>query len=199
VPVHERAYKRFDARPPQTRRPAALSIPFYCMRYARKLKFFWVFVVLGWAPAAVYSVIIYSAREGEEIDNMTLDDLANLPGPAYSLFVANAAMRFIQISVLATTFLTALTGGPALAEDLRRHALELYFSKPISAASYLLGKWIFVVHALCLGLLYPLLVVFANRSSSARSSTPCRSSMPRSEAGSSPPSCSRRGSRQPRS
>jgi ABC-type transport system involved in multi-copper enzyme maturation permease subunit len=55
--------------------------------------------------------------------------------------MAVPAFEYLGVQLFFSTFFTAIAGGPVVAEDLRRHALELYFSKPVRPIDYAAGKW----------------------------------------------------------
>jgi ABC-type transport system involved in multi-copper enzyme maturation permease subunit len=149
---------------------AFVSIARYASKYVRKTKLFWAFVLGSWIPALVWAFVIYSAEEATRADvsltnfpvNRLLDfeRLAALPVADYRAFAANYAMMFLQIQLFALTFVAALAGGGAIAEDTRRHAFELYFSRPITPVTYVAGKWFHVFTRLLLVLLYPMMFVF---------------------------------------
>jgi ABC-type transport system involved in multi-copper enzyme maturation permease subunit len=159
VPIHDRAYLRMDDRGARSARPAFLSIAHYCVKYVRKSKLYWAFVIAAWVPALVMTVGIYSLAEAGGLGPLQTSAMALWSPEEYKSFFGERGMFFLQIQAFALTFVAALSGGPAIAEDTRRHAFELYFSRPISAWSYVAGKWFFVFTRLLLVLLYPTLFV----------------------------------------
>jgi ABC-type transport system involved in multi-copper enzyme maturation permease subunit len=160
MPIHDRAYLRMDDRGVRSRTPTFLAIARYGTRYVRKTRLFWFFVAGSWIPAFVWSVAIYSAEETGRIQMTAIDQVGALAPAEYRKFAADYAMIFLQIQAIAVTFVAALTGGGAIAEDSRRHAFELYFSRPITRMTYVAGKWFHVFSRLLVVLLYPMLFVF---------------------------------------
>jgi hypothetical protein len=140
--------------------PAFLPIARYGSRYVRKTRLYWVFAIAAWIPTLVWVAAIYAAEESGNLEGVELDALRAMAPPVYRAYVAEHAMIFLQIQGIAVTFVAALTGGGSIAEDARRHAFELYFSRPMSGASYVAGKWAFVFYRLLWVLLFPLLAVF---------------------------------------
>lgn len=159
MPIHDRAYLRMDDRGVRTSRPAFLSVAHYGIKYLKKTKLYWVFVIAAMAQALVMTIMIYSIGEGQSVGLLSREMFERFTPEEYRRFFADRAIWFLQIQAYALTFVAALAGGPAIAEDTRRHAFELYFSRPISAASYLLGKWFAVFSRLTVVLLYPTLWV----------------------------------------
>jgi ABC-type transport system involved in multi-copper enzyme maturation permease subunit len=160
VPIHDRAYLRMEDRAVRSSRPAFLAVSHYAIKYLRKTKLYWFFVILAMLPALIMTFLIYALAEGETFGpNLSLATFERFSPEEYRTLFADRAMAFLQIQAFALTFVAALAGGAAIAEDTRRHAFELYFSRPISAASYLAGKWFFVFTRLLIVLLAPTLFV----------------------------------------
>lgn len=161
MPIHDRTYARMPDRGVTSSRPRFLAIARYGSKYVRRTKMFWFFVVASWVPAFVWIVVIYGSEESGEFVLNELKMLSGFSAADYRKFVADYAMQFLQLQAYAVTLLAALTGGGAIAEDARRHALELYATRPITGLTYLAGKWFGVFSRLLLVLLYPILAVFA--------------------------------------
>jgi ABC-type transport system involved in multi-copper enzyme maturation permease subunit len=160
VPIHDRAYLRMEDRGARSSRPAFLAIASYATKYLRKTKLYWAFLAGSWVPALVVMIMIYTLAERGDIGPFfNLEVLKALPDADYRQLMAERALWFLQIQAYWLTFLAAVAGGPAIAEDTRRHAFELYFSRPITAWSYFAGKWFFVFTRLLQVLLYPTLCV----------------------------------------
>jgi ABC-type transport system involved in multi-copper enzyme maturation permease subunit len=159
VPIHDRAYLRMDDRGVRTSRPAFLAVAHYGIKYLRKTKLYWLFITFGMVQALVLTILIYTIAEGGNLGFLSLEMFERFTPEQYTRFFADRSMVFLQIQAYALTFVAALSGGPAIAEDTRRHAFELYFSRPISAWSYIFGKWFFVFTRLLVVLLYPTLFV----------------------------------------
>jgi hypothetical protein len=143
VPVHERLYRRLGAEERPGRRAAwrpiaDFALPSVKRGWVYKLMLFGSFLPLVGATFALYflgQTGAWSAYEG----------LA--PEIARERF-APLAGAFFGVQLFFMTFFAAVAGGPLIAEDLRRHALELYFSKPVRPVDYALGKWVALLVAL---------------------------------------------------
>jgi ABC-type transport system involved in multi-copper enzyme maturation permease subunit len=159
MPIHDRAYLRMPDRDASGRAPRFLAISRYGARYQRRTRLFWFCVVGCWIPALVWIAAIYSAEETGRLEAIPLERISAMAPNEYRRLTADYAIVLLQVQGFFATFMAALAGGGAIAEDSRRHAFELYFSRPISWRTYLAGKWAFVFSRLLLALLYPLLAV----------------------------------------
>lgn len=159
MPVFDRVYARLTDRGAPSRVPRFFAVGRYAAKIVRRTKLFWFFVAASWIPAFIWIVAIYGAEETGRLQLMAFEILKSLSDAEYRRFAADYAMLFLQFQAFGVTFVAALAGGGAIAEDARRHALELYGSRPITGATYVAGKWFSVFTRLLLVLLYPTLAV----------------------------------------
>lgn len=115
----------------------------YGLEEAFKVKWFLPFFVLCFIPPLIIMCIIYLRYNLHVIDTLQIP-IERLVSIDTVFFI-----RWLQIPQLSIVLLMVMIVGPAvLSPDMRNNALPLYFSRPISKAHYLLGKF-FVLLALC--------------------------------------------------
>jgi hypothetical protein len=156
VPVHERIYRRFEERPKRSKRPGALVVADYASKYARKSKLYWVVLIVGWFPVVILSFIAYSITRPSDMQAMAMQAAADP-----RRFFDPILLQFAEAQLWFGIFLAATTAAPIIAEDLRRHALELYFSKPLSGFQYVVGKLLAVTQAQVRILVFPYVALCA--------------------------------------
>ena len=163
MPVHERLYRRLEVRPPERTVFGALPLAAYGYRYARG-KMFWIIRVLSFIPAIGIGFLCYQLGSNPALQR-------NLPmfgGPTEALTpeawrtnLGPYIVVFLGQQIWFANFMAAVVGAGAVAEDLRCHALELYFSKPINGLGYATGRFLQVWRAVAIVEAAPVLVVIA--------------------------------------
>ncbi|HYC79315.1 MAG TPA: ABC transporter permease subunit [Planctomycetota bacterium] len=118
----------------------------YAHRQTRRGKLYWGMVIVSWIPALGWIIALYTMSQGTELIPAGLQD-AEHRDRVRALFLGPAD-TFFGHQLLLATFLAALTACPLISEDLRRHALALYFSRPTTAFHYVLGKWLAVMSSM---------------------------------------------------
>jgi ABC-type transport system involved in multi-copper enzyme maturation permease subunit len=107
------------------------------------------------------------ARLGQQLDYvawfLSMDrvptvDVGRLILPAWTLAFA----RLFQVELLLVVITAAKFGSDLISGDLRTNALPIYFSKPVTTWTYLLGKWLVAVAFMSSVVLLPNLVAYAS-------------------------------------
>jgi hypothetical protein len=148
VPIHERTYRRIEGEKSFRGRIPWIAVSDYALVAIRRG---WLFKAARFAtflPAVGATFGLYVAAQGAA---------QTVPPPPEEarLAIEGVAFAYFGVQLSFSTFFAALAGGPVIAEDLRRHALELYFSKPLSGFHYLLGKWFAVFRELSFATVLP--------------------------------------------
>src|SRR5438046_10298945 len=83
-------------------------------------------LLLAWLPFMVRAVQIYAA--------------ANLPQAAFLAPTPETFRQFLDQQQTFVFFVTVYVGAGLIANDRRANALQIYLSKPLTRAGYVLGK-----------------------------------------------------------
>jgi len=126
VPIHDQGYRRYGG----TRSPrgqAWIVIAKAGLRTFLSKKAFLGLLLISWAPFFVRAVQVYAA--------------ANFPQARQLLEVkAETFRQFLDQQNIWVFFITVYVGAGLIANDRRANALQLYLSKPLTRAEYVLGK-----------------------------------------------------------
>lgn len=136
------------------RRPAFLIIAAAEVRRAVDHTWTRFALMLAFAFSIVYLGGLWTLKQSRGDSIHTLDNfLYFLTGD--SLVLQGLIPRLLPL------LLAAAAAGPALLEDMRRGALELYFSRAVTRADYLLGKCLAVLGLVFVAIAGPSLVYWA--------------------------------------
>jgi len=83
-------------------------------------------LLLAWLPFFARALQIYAA--------------ANLPQAAFLALTPETFRQFLQQQQIFAFFITVYVGSGLIANDRRANALQIYLSKPLTRAEYVLGK-----------------------------------------------------------
>lgn len=152
MPVHDLVYRRLTAAERPGRRATWRPIADFALIGARRGWVYRLLKLAAYVPlvGAVFA-LYFLGQTGTWASLEGVD-----PARVREQFAPWAA-RFFGVQFFFMTFFAAVAGGPLVAEDLRRHALELYFSKPVRPVDYAFGKWAAVFLALATVMVVPLL------------------------------------------
>jgi ABC-2 type transport system permease protein len=100
------------------------------------------------------ALYIYVSHQAELLAGMAgpLRDLAGIGGPFFIVFM--------RVQAILAVLVAALAGTGLIAPDLADNALQLYFSRPLSRAAYILGRLLALSGLLSLVTWVPGLVLF---------------------------------------
>jgi ABC-type transport system involved in multi-copper enzyme maturation permease subunit len=133
--VREKGYNHWDGRLEERRLPwwpitrTGVQLAF------RKKRFKFVFAV-AFAPAFVFLVGLYISERLEDFKGFIQgsDRLLNIGPQYFNAYFTNDFLLFWIVLVL------AFGAAGLIADDLKHNSLQLYFSRPLGKADYLLGK-----------------------------------------------------------
>jgi ABC-type transport system involved in multi-copper enzyme maturation permease subunit len=145
VPIHDQGYRRYGGTRSAVGR-AWLVIAGAGIRTVIAKRAFVGLMLIAWGPFVVRAVQIYASASFQQ---------AAFLAPKGETF-----RQFLEFQGLFVFFVTIWVGAGLIANDRRANALQLYLSKPLSAAEYVAGKMailfvflIFVTWAPAMGLL----------------------------------------------
>jgi ABC-2 type transport system permease protein len=145
VPIHDQGYRRYGGTRSAVGR-AWLVIATAGIRTLMAKRAFLGLMLMAWGPFVFWAVQIYAS--------------ANFQQAAFLAPKGETFRQFLEVQDLFVFFVTIWVGAGLIANDRRANALQLYLSKPLSAAEYVAGKMailfvflIFVTWAPAMGLL----------------------------------------------
>jgi ABC-2 type transport system permease protein len=125
MPIHDQSYRRYGGA--RSRPGSGWSvITLAGIRTMLGRRRFLVLLLVAWLPCLVRGVQIYLA--------------ANFPQASILELSAETYREFLEQQGLFLFFITIYVGAGLIASDRRAHALQLYLSKPLSRAEYVIGK-----------------------------------------------------------
>jgi ABC-2 type transport system permease protein len=149
MPIYDLSYRHWEGpRTPSTFRWLPIATAGLMHHLKKRLFLFWLFI--SWSPALVLGVLIYLR---------VMVDVPNLPDADAAFF-----HRYFSLVQYFLYLLTAVfVGAGLIANDRRTNALQIYLSKPIRAADYLMGKGATVAGAVGLVTLAPAMTLYLFR------------------------------------
>jgi ABC-type transport system involved in multi-copper enzyme maturation permease subunit len=125
VPIHDQSYRRYGGdKMPHGR--TWLVIAAAGIRTFFSKRAFLGLLLFAWMPFFVRAVQIYAA--------------ANLPQADFLALTPETFRDFLDQQQVPAFFITVYVGSGLIANDRRANALQIYLSKPLTRAEYVLGK-----------------------------------------------------------
>jgi ABC-2 type transport system permease protein len=125
MPIHDQGYRRYGgARMPRGRAWAVITTAGLRTFFGKRP--FLALLLLAWLPFVVRTVQIYAA--------------ANFPQMAFITPTGETFRQFLGQQDPFVFFITVYVGAGLIANDRRVNALQIYLSKPLTRAEYVLGK-----------------------------------------------------------
>ena len=125
MPIHDQGYRRYaGTRLPRGRAWAVITKAGLRTFFGRRA--FIGLLVFSWLPFIVRTVQFYAA--------------ANFPQMAVIAPTAETFRQFLDQQSVFVFFVTVYVGAGLIANDHRANALQIYLSKPLTRAEYVLGK-----------------------------------------------------------
>jgi ABC-2 type transport system permease protein len=125
MPIHDQGYRRYaGTRAPRGRAWAVIATGGLRTFFGRRA--FVALLLLSWLPFLVRTVQFYAA--------------ANFPQMAAIAPTVETFRQFLDQQSVFVFFVTVYVGAGLIANDRRANALQIYLSKPLTRAEYILGK-----------------------------------------------------------
>jgi ABC-type transport system involved in multi-copper enzyme maturation permease subunit len=125
MPIHDQGYRRYEGR--RDRHGHAWSVVAAAgLRTFFTRRIFLGLLLLSWLPTIVRAVQFYAA--------------ANLPQVPILAPTAATFRQFLDQQSNFVFFMTVYVGAGLIANDRRANALQIYLSRPMTRADYVLGK-----------------------------------------------------------
>jgi ABC-2 type transport system permease protein len=127
VPIHDQGYRRYGGNKARTGSGWAVIARAGIRTFLSKRAFLGL-LLISWFPFVIRAVQFYAA--------------ANLSIPQASLLKpsADTFRQFLEQQQTFVFFVTVYVGAGLIANDRRANALQIYLSKPLTRAEYILGK-----------------------------------------------------------
>jgi len=146
MPIHERSYRHWEGKR-LGRVHRILAITRSGMTLALGKRFLVVLVLLCITPSIVFGVLIYAAAQLDEfmriaqhlLWGVNLKDILGV-NPTLPEIWRMLFSKFLIVQCLPVALVVACVGPELVSLDLRMRAFQVYFSRPLTRADYVLGK-----------------------------------------------------------
>jgi ABC-2 type transport system permease protein len=125
MPIHDQSYRRYGGRR-ESARSAWTVIAIEGITSLVKRRAFLGLLIFAWIPFIVRAVQIYVS--------------ANFPQASILAMKPETFRQFFDQQDIFVFFVTVYVGAGLIANDRRANALQIYLSKPLTRAEYVLGK-----------------------------------------------------------
>ena len=125
MPIHDQSYRRYGGKR-ESARSAWTVIALAGITSLLKKRIFLALLLFAWIPFIVRAVQIYVA--------------ANFPQASILAMKPETFRQFFDQQGIFVFFVTVYVGAGLIANDRRANALQIYLSKPLTRAEYVLGK-----------------------------------------------------------
>jgi len=125
MPIHDQSYRRYGGKR-ESARSAWSVIALAGITSLVKKRVFLALLLFAWIPFIVRAVQIYVS--------------ANFPQASMLAMKAETFRQFFDQQGIFVFFVTVYVGAGLIANDRRANALQIYLSKPLTRAEYVLGK-----------------------------------------------------------
>ena len=147
MPIHDQGYRRYGGNKARTGAGWMVIARAGIRTYFSKRAFLGLLLV-SWFPFFVRAVQFYAAA------NMTGIPQASMLAPSADTF-----RQFLEQQQTFVFFVTVYVGAGLIANDRRANALQIYLSKPLTRAEYILGKLVILMTFLTLVTWLPAIVL----------------------------------------
>jgi ABC-2 type transport system permease protein len=147
MPIHDQGYRRYGGNKARTGAGWMVIARAGIRTYFSKRAFLGLLLV-SWFPFFVRAVQFYAAA------NMTSIPQASMLAPSADTF-----RQFLEQQQTFVFFVTVYVGAGLIANDRRANALQIYLSKPLTRAEYILGKLVILMTFLTLVTWLPAIVL----------------------------------------
>jgi ABC-2 type transport system permease protein len=125
MPIHDQSYRRYGGKR-ESARSAWSVIALAGITSLVKKRVFLALLLFAWIPFIVRAVQIYVS--------------ANFPQASMLAMKPDTFRQFFDQQGIFVFFVTVYVGAGLIANDRRANALQIYLSKPLTRAEYVLGK-----------------------------------------------------------
>jgi ABC-type transport system involved in multi-copper enzyme maturation permease subunit len=125
MPIHDQSYRRYGGKRESVRSAWSVIAVAGITSFLKKRVFLGL-LLFAWIPFIVRAVQIYVA--------------ANFPQASILAMKAETFRQFFDQQGIFVFFVTIYIGAGLIANDRRANALQIYLSKPLTRAEYILGK-----------------------------------------------------------
>src|SRR5206468_4647279 len=144
MPIHDQGYRRYGgSRAPRGQAWTVITRAGLRTMFAKRACL--GLLLVSWFPFFVRAVQIYAA--------------ANLPQARFLAPTAETFRQFLEQQQVFVFFVTVYVGAGLIANDRRANALQIYLSKPLTRAEYVLGKLAILMTFLALVTWLPAIVL----------------------------------------
>ena len=147
MPIHDQGYRRYGGTKARTG-TGWLVIARAGIRTFASKKAFLGLMLVSWFPFFVRAVQFYAAA-----------NLSNVPQASMLAPSADTFRQFLEQQQTFVFFVTVYVGAGLIANDRRANALQIYLSKPLTRAEYILGKLVILMTFLALVTWLPAIVL----------------------------------------
>jgi ABC-2 type transport system permease protein len=147
MPIHDQGYRRYGGNKARTG-TAWMVIARAGIRTMVSKKAFLGLMLISWFPFFVRAVQFYAAS-----------NLTNIPQASLLAPSADTFRQFLEQQQTFVFFVTVYVGAGLIANDRRANALQIYLSKPLTRAEYVLGKLAILMTFLALVTWLPAIVL----------------------------------------
>jgi ABC-type transport system involved in multi-copper enzyme maturation permease subunit len=144
MPIHDQGYRRYGGEKARTG-TAWMVITRAGIRAMFGKRAFLGLLLIAWFPFLVRAIQIYAA--------------ANLPQAAFLAPTPETFRQFLDQQGTFVFFVTVYVGAGLIANDRRANALQIYLSKPLTRAEYIVGKLAILMSFLALVTWLPAIVL----------------------------------------
>ena len=128
MPIHDQGYRRYGGHKARTGTGWIVIVRAGIRTFITKRAFLGL-LLFAWLPFIVRAVQFYAAA-----------NFGNLPQASLLTPSADTFRQFLQQQQTFVFFVTVYVGAGLIANDRRANALQIYLSKPLTRAEYILGK-----------------------------------------------------------
>jgi len=128
MPIHDQGYRRYGGAKARTGSGWMVIARAGIRTFVSKRAFLGLLLV-SWLPFFVRAVQFYAAA-----------NLTNIPQASLLAPSADTFRQFLEQQQTFVFFVTVYVGAGLIANDRRANALQIYLSKPLTRAEYILGK-----------------------------------------------------------
>lgn len=162
-PIADLSYRSYDG-PLLSRRFRWWTVALAGVRLALRNRWYWVMVAGACLPYVFYGLMFYMWK------SVAVQTPMGIPAPRPPMLMVDTggreyAMLFCQafrgFELVWLFGIALLVGSGAIASDNRANALQIYLSRPITKADYLIGKWAGIFVPVTIAALLPALLVYA--------------------------------------